>query len=48
MATPEEPTTSEEVAAWEAWLEEALEKTGGPLTSDERDWADEVLGTTSE
>jgi Arc/MetJ-type ribon-helix-helix transcriptional regulator len=26
-----------------AWLEEALERTGGPLTKEERGWAESVL-----
>jgi hypothetical protein len=32
------------VAAWGALLAEALVKTGGPLTDEERAWADDVLG----
>ena len=31
-------------AAWDQWLDEALERTGGPLTDDERAWADSALG----
>lgn len=30
-------------AAWLAMLEESLEKTGGPLTDEEKEWADAVL-----
>jgi Arc/MetJ-type ribon-helix-helix transcriptional regulator len=32
-------------AAWDQWLDEALERTGGPLTDEERAWADSALGT---
>jgi Arc/MetJ-type ribon-helix-helix transcriptional regulator len=35
----------DDVAGWGATLAEALAKTGGDLTADERVWADEVLGT---
>jgi thiol-disulfide isomerase/thioredoxin len=35
----------DDVAGWGAMLAEALTSTGGPLTADERNWADEVLGT---
>jgi Arc/MetJ-type ribon-helix-helix transcriptional regulator len=35
----------DDVAGWGAMLAEALAKTGGDLTSEERAWADEVLGT---
>jgi Arc/MetJ-type ribon-helix-helix transcriptional regulator len=35
----------DDVAGWGAMLAEALEKTGGDLTAEERAWADEVLGT---
>lgn len=34
----------DDVAGWGALLAEALRDTGGPLTADERTWADEVLG----
>ncbi len=34
-----------DVAGWEAMLAEALAKTGGELTADERAWADRILGT---
>jgi Arc/MetJ-type ribon-helix-helix transcriptional regulator len=35
----------DDVAGWGAMLAEALTKTGGALTAEERAWADEVLGT---
>jgi Arc/MetJ-type ribon-helix-helix transcriptional regulator len=34
----------DDVAGWGAMLAEALAKTGGELTADERAWADEILG----
>lgn len=34
----------DDVAGFEAMLAEALEQTGGPLTDEERAWADEMLG----
>lgn len=34
----------DDVAGWGALLAEALRETGGPLTDDERAWADEMLG----
>ena len=34
----------DDVAGWGATLAEALRDTGGPLTDDERAWADELLG----
>lgn len=34
----------DDVAGWGALLAEALRDTGGPLTDDERAWADELLG----
>lgn len=34
----------DDVAGWGALLAAALASTGGPLTSEERAWADEVLG----
>ena len=34
----------DDVAGWGALLAEALRETGGPLTDDERAWADELLG----
>lgn len=35
----------DDVAGWGAALAEALAKTGGDLTAEERVWADEILGT---
>lgn len=35
----------DDVAGWGALLAEALRATGGPLTDEERAWADELLGT---
>lgn len=35
----------DDVAGWGALLAEALRDTGGPLTAEERAWADELLGT---
>jgi Arc/MetJ-type ribon-helix-helix transcriptional regulator len=35
----------DDVAGWGALLAEALRDTGGPLTDEERAWADELLGT---
>jgi len=32
-----------DVAGWREMLEEALQKTGGPLTKKERAWADDLL-----
>ena len=37
-------TSLGDVAGWGALLAELLAKTGGPLTDDERAWADGVLG----
>jgi len=37
----------DDVAGWGAVLAEALRETGGPLSDDERAWADELLGTTT-
>jgi Arc/MetJ-type ribon-helix-helix transcriptional regulator len=34
----------DDVAAWGAMLAHALDETGGPITSDEAAWADEILG----
>lgn len=34
----------DDAAGWGVMLAEALGATGGPLTADERAWADEVLG----
>lgn len=36
--------TLDDVAGWGALLAEALRETGGPLSDEERTWADEVLG----
>jgi Arc/MetJ-type ribon-helix-helix transcriptional regulator len=33
----------DDVAGWGAMLAEALERTGGPLSPEERAWADEAL-----
>lgn len=35
----------DDVAGWGAMLAEALTQTGGDLTTDERAWADRILGT---
>jgi Arc/MetJ-type ribon-helix-helix transcriptional regulator len=35
----------DDVAGWGALLAEALRETGGPLTDEERAWADGLLGT---
>lgn len=35
----------DDVAGWGAMLADALAKTGGDLTAEERAWADEILGT---
>jgi Arc/MetJ-type ribon-helix-helix transcriptional regulator len=35
----------DDVAGWGAMLAEALAQTGGDLSSDERAWADRILGT---
>lgn len=35
----------DDVAGWGAMLAEALRQTGGDLTTDERAWADRILGT---
>ena len=37
-----------DAAGWRAMLEDALEKTGGPLTRNERAWADAILSPHSE
>ncbi len=34
----------DDVAGWGALLAEALRETGGPLSDDERAWADKILG----
>jgi Arc/MetJ-type ribon-helix-helix transcriptional regulator len=38
----------DDIAAWEELLGEALQETGGPLSDEERAWADEVLGVQHE
>ena len=35
----------DDIAGWGALLAEALRETGGPLSDDERAWADDILGT---
>ena len=37
-------TSLDEVSGWGAVLAAALEETGGPMTAEERAWADYVLG----
>jgi Arc/MetJ-type ribon-helix-helix transcriptional regulator len=37
----------DDVAGWGAMLAEALGRTGGEMSAEERAWADEVLGTGS-
>ncbi len=37
----------DDVTGWGAMLAEALQQTGGPLSDDERAWADDVLGTST-
>lgn len=32
-----------DVAGWRMMLDDALQQTGGPLTKEERDWADALL-----
>lgn len=34
----------DDIAGWGAMLAQALQDTGGPLSRDEKAWADEVLG----
>jgi len=34
----------DDVAGWGALLAEALRETGGPLSDEERNWGDEILG----
>lgn len=38
----------DDVAGWGAMLAEALRETGGPLSDDERAWADGILGVTAQ
>lgn len=37
----------DDVAGWGALLAEGLRETGGPLSDDERGWADAILGVQS-
>ncbi len=37
----------DDVAGWGAMLAEALQQTGGPLSDEERAWADGVLSVTT-
>jgi Arc/MetJ-type ribon-helix-helix transcriptional regulator len=37
----------DDVAGWGAMLAEALGRTGGEMSNEERAWADDVLGTSS-
>ncbi len=37
----------DDVAGWGAMLAEALHRTGGEMSGEERAWADDVLGTGS-
>ena len=37
----------DDVSGWGALLAEALRESGGPLTDEERSWADDLLGTGS-
>jgi Arc/MetJ-type ribon-helix-helix transcriptional regulator len=37
----------DDVAGWGAILAEALARTGGDLTADERRWADRILGVAA-
>jgi Arc/MetJ-type ribon-helix-helix transcriptional regulator len=34
----------DDIAGWGALLAQALQDTGGPLSQDEKTWADEILG----
>ena len=40
-------TTLDDVAGWGALLAEALRTTGGPLSDEERAWADDILAGPS-
>lgn len=40
-------TALDDMAAWGATLAEALQESGGPLSADERAWADQMLGRSS-
>ena len=35
----------DDITGWASILDEALERTGGPMTTEEQAWADGVLGT---
>ena len=37
----------DDIAGWGAMLADALRQTGGPLSDDERAWADDVLGSST-
>lgn len=36
----------DDIAGWGALMADALSRTGGPVTADERAWADEALGVS--
>ncbi|MGH9180878.1 MAG: toxin-antitoxin system antitoxin subunit [Acidimicrobiales bacterium] len=38
----------DDIAGWGAMLAEALHETGGPLTDDERSWADDLLAAPAD
>lgn len=38
----------DDIAGWGAILADALSATGGPITADERAWADEQLGASTQ
>ncbi len=38
----------DDIAGWGAMLAEALHQTGGPLTDEERAWADDLLATPAD
>jgi Arc/MetJ-type ribon-helix-helix transcriptional regulator len=40
--------TLDDDAGWGALLAEALRETGGPLSDEERAWADEILGRSEQ
>ena len=41
---PARPLPQDDDAVWDTLLAEALQETGGPISSDERAWADKMLG----
>lgn len=43
LPTPEVQLVLDGAAEWKEMLAEALEQTGGPLTDQERAWADGIL-----